>query len=75
MPKLPAVTGAEAKKAFVSVGFVEDRTKGSHCILKKAGHPFHLSIPMHAGQNLGKGLLKSLIDAAGLTVEEFVELL
>jgi predicted RNA binding protein YcfA (HicA-like mRNA interferase family) len=34
-----------------------------------------LSIPLHAGKTLGAGLLKSLIEASGLTVEKFIELL
>ena len=71
MPKVPRITGKEAKKAFEKAGFLEDRMNGSHCILKKPGHRFLLSIPMHDGKTLGVGLLKSQIDAAGLTVDEF----
>ena len=43
---------------------------GSHCILKKDGHPLRLVIPMH--KELGIGLFKSLIAASGLTEEEFI---
>ena len=75
MSKLPRITGEEAVRAFGRAGFVLDRIRGSHHILKKSGHPFRLSIPVHRGQTLGKGLLSSQIDAAGLTVEEFVQLL
>ena len=75
MSKVPRVTGQEAVRAFKRAGFHEDRTTGSHCILKKAGHPYVLSIPMHKGKTLGVGLLKSQIEAAGLTVEEFNSLL
>lgn len=75
MPSVPRITGAEAKRAFEKVGFHQERMRGSHCIMKKDGHPYHLSIPMHAGKTLGPGLLKSLIEAAGLTVEQFIDLL
>lgn len=75
MPSVPRITAAEAKRAFEQFGFVEDRTRGSHCILKKEGHPYRLTIPMHAGKTLGVGLLKSLIRAAGLTVAQFNEAL
>lgn len=75
MSKVPRVTGAQAKRAFERAGFAEIRKSGSHCILKKTGHAYHLSIPMHGKRPLGVGLLKSLIDAAGLTVEEFTDLL
>jgi len=34
----------------------------------------HLSIPVHKGKDLGIGLLKKLIDRAGLTNEEYLGL-
>ncbi len=73
MPSIPRITGADAKRAFQRAGFHQDRMSGSHCIMKKDGHLYHLSIPMHQGKTLGVGLLKSLIEAAGLTVEQFLE--
>lgn len=75
MPSLPRITGAEAVRAFGKAGFEHVRTSGSHAILKKEGHPLVLSVPMHGSKTLGNGLLKSLINAAGLTVEEFIALL
>ncbi len=75
MPKLPAISGEDAVRAFKRAGFILDRISGSHHILKKQGHPYHLSIPVHKGKTLGKGLLKSQIDAAGMTSDEFVALL
>lgn len=75
MAKLPSVTGKDAIKAFAKAGFVLARTSASHHILKREGHPHRLSIPVHAGKTLGKGLLLSLIALAGLTKEEFFELL
>jgi predicted RNA binding protein YcfA (HicA-like mRNA interferase family) len=75
MPKIPRISGEEAVRAFKQAGFHQDRMTASHCILKKAGHRYHLSIPLHSGKTLGKGLLKAQIAAAGLTVEEFIALL
>lgn len=75
MARSPRVTGPEAIRAFERAGFHLDRTRGSHHILKKAGHPLLLSIPVHRGETLGVGLLNSLIEAAGLTPDEFVALL
>jgi predicted RNA binding protein YcfA (HicA-like mRNA interferase family) len=43
--------------------------------MKRAGHPNRLSVPVHAGRTVGVGLLKSQIVAAGLTVDEFNDLL
>ena len=75
MPKLPSITGSEAVDAFCRAGFVIARQSASHVILKKEGNRNHLSIPVHAGKNIGKGLLKNQIDKSGLTVKEFCELL
>jgi predicted RNA binding protein YcfA (HicA-like mRNA interferase family) len=70
---LPVCTGAEAVRAFKKIGWVVDRQKGSHIILKKAGAAVVLSIPQH--NPLGKGLLRSLISDSGLTVDQFAKLL
>lgn len=72
MSKVPRISGQEAVRAFKRAGFYEDRMAGSHCILKKDGHPYILSIPIHGNKTLGKGLLKSQIEAAGLTVDDFI---
>lgn len=70
MPELPAVNGKDVVRAFKRVGFVLDRITGSHHILKRPGCT--LSVPVHAGKDYGKSLLKKQIEAAGMTVAEFV---
>jgi predicted RNA binding protein YcfA (HicA-like mRNA interferase family) len=75
MPKLPRVTGKEAIRAFEKAGFVLSHIEGSHHVLKRAGHPYHLTIPVHSGKPIGCGLLLRLIKNAGLTKEQFIELL
>jgi len=75
MSKLPRVTGEQAVKAFARVGFTVDRIKGAHYILKREAGGVRLTIPVHKAKTIGSGLLHSLIAAAGLTNEEFRELL
>ena len=75
MSELPSVTGLEAIKAFARVGFVEVRIKGSHHVLKKSGYLYHLTVPVHKNQALKTGTIRRLIRDAGLSVDEFVELL
>jgi predicted RNA binding protein YcfA (HicA-like mRNA interferase family) len=72
---LPNVTGQEAIRAFQRAGFALDRISGSHHVLKKVGHPFVLSVPVHGKKVLKSGTLRSLIRTAGLTVDEFCDLL
>ncbi len=73
--QVPRITGSDAIKAFGKHGYTLDRIRGSHHILKHPTRRERLSIPVHAGQTVGIGLLRSQIKAAGLTLEEFVALL
>jgi predicted RNA binding protein YcfA (HicA-like mRNA interferase family) len=70
-PRLPVISGRQAVKAFSRIGFVvlPDRGKGSHVVMHREGWPAILTIPDHA--ELKKGTLRSLIRAAGITVEQF----
>jgi len=71
MSELPRVTGQEAIAAFEKLGFVVARTSGSHHVMKKPGHRFNLTVPVHGNKNVKPGTLRSLITDAGITVEEF----
>jgi len=73
MSKLPIISGMEAIKAFSRAGWIPHRQVGSHVVLRKEGSKVTLSIPKH--KELKPGLLRDLIKAAGLSVEEFEELL
>jgi predicted RNA binding protein YcfA (HicA-like mRNA interferase family) len=75
MSSLPSVTGKQAVKAFGKLGFRVVRITGSHHIMRKDGHPYLLSVPVHSGQTLKTGTLRSLIRAAGITPEQFAKLL
>ncbi len=75
MSKVPRITGQDAVKAFLRAGFSVDRIRGSHHVMKKAGHRFRLSIPVHGGKTVGTGLLASQIENAGLTVDDFLAFL
>jgi predicted RNA binding protein YcfA (HicA-like mRNA interferase family) len=73
MPKVPRIAGDKAVGAFCKAGYQVDRQKGSHCILKHPDKTIRLSILVHAGRILGRGLLRRLIKDADLTVEQFRE--
>ncbi|QEG35396.1 type II toxin-antitoxin system HicA family toxin [Bythopirellula goksoeyrii] len=76
MSDLPAITGREAVSAFEKAEFVLVRiSKSSHHIMKKAGHRYLLSVPVHGKKILKPGTLRKLIKDSGLTVEQFVEFL
>ena len=72
MPKLPVVSGKECIRRFQQAGWRQVRQRGSHVVMLKTGEIASLSIPLH--RELAPGTLRSLIRAAGMTVEEFVNL-
>ena len=70
MPSLPLVSGREVVRAFQAIGWQVARQRGSHIVLVKEGQTATLSVPDH--KEVAKGTLRSLIRAAGITVDEFV---
>lgn len=60
-------------KAFERCGWTITRQRGSHVIMTKEGDPNVLSIPMHRGKPIKKGLILDQIKKAGLTVDEFLK--
>lgn len=74
MPKLPIISGIEAIKALNKIGYKVDHQTGSHIILRQEKEPHRiLTVPNH--KELAKGTLRVIIRQAGLTVEEFINLL
>lgn len=55
--------GKDLIKEFLKDGWTVDRVKGSHHILKKGSKT--LTIPVHAGKDLGTGLEKKLRKSLG----------
>ena len=72
MSRMPVCSGAEAVKAFRQLGYEVDHQTGSDIILR---HPSQrrLTVPNH--RELAKGTLRALIREAGLTKEQFSDLL
>ncbi|MFY9824693.1 MAG: type II toxin-antitoxin system HicA family toxin [Thermoanaerobaculia bacterium] len=73
MGKLGNISGKEAAKVFQRAGWQPMGQVGSHLVLVKAGARANLSVPQH--KELSVGTLRSLIRAAGMTIEEFLALL
>ena len=61
-------------RVLTKIGFKIVRTHGSHVILK---HPEGrlTVVPVHAGEEIGSGLLSKIIKDTGLSKEEFMKLL
>jgi predicted RNA binding protein YcfA (HicA-like mRNA interferase family) len=72
MCKLPCVSGEQVVAAFQQRGFSVVRITSSHHIMKKPGHRYNLSVPVHSGEAVKTGTLRRLIRDSGGTVEEFM---
>lgn len=72
--KLRPVSAEKVIKALSRIGFQSLRQRGSHLFMK---HPDGRStvIPVHPGEELGRGVLMEILNDAGLSKEEFIELL
>jgi predicted RNA binding protein YcfA (HicA-like mRNA interferase family) len=74
MPKLPVVSGKEVVKALTKTGYEVDHQKGNHVTLRRIEYPHRrVTVPMH--KEIAKGTLKAILTEAGLSVDEFIELL
>jgi predicted RNA binding protein YcfA (HicA-like mRNA interferase family) len=72
--KLPVVSGEQIIKVLCKYGYFVHHQRGSHVTLKKDGTPAtRVIVPFH--DPVRKGTLKSILFDAGLTTEEFVQLL
>ncbi|MGF1516315.1 MAG: type II toxin-antitoxin system HicA family toxin [Nodosilinea sp.] len=74
MAKLPSVTAQELISALEKIDFYIIRQKGSHARMKHAGGRV-VTIPIHAGKTIGKGLLLKILRDAELTKDDLIELL
>ncbi|MGA2663972.1 MAG: type II toxin-antitoxin system HicA family toxin [Nitrososphaerales archaeon] len=74
MPRLPVVSGRDAVRALSKTGFLLDHQTGSHMVLRQEQPPHRrVTVPNH--KELAKGTLRAIISDAGLTVDEFIDLL
>lgn len=73
MGRLTTISGKDAVKAFQKAGWQQLGQVGNHVVMSKPGVRVNLSIPHH--KELSVGTLRALIRNAGLTVEEFLQLL
>jgi predicted RNA binding protein YcfA (HicA-like mRNA interferase family) len=72
--RLPALKPKDVLRVLKRAGFVVYHVTGSHYILKHPQKPIRVTIPWH-NKDLKRGTMRSIIEQAGYTVEEFSKLL
>jgi predicted RNA binding protein YcfA (HicA-like mRNA interferase family) len=74
LSKLLTVSGKQLCRILQGIGYIIDHQTGSHIILRNENPPHRrLTIPNH--KEIAKGTLRAIIRQAGLTLEEFKELI
>ncbi len=74
MPRMPQVTARELVRFLKSQDFVEDRQSGSHLNLWHEARMVSVTVPMHTGADIGRGLAVRILKDAGFSVEDYLRL-
>ena len=74
MPRRKRITGKELIRALKKAGFMVIRTQGSHHRLRHADGRV-TTVPVHAGETIGPGLLSQILHDCELTHEQLERLL
>ena len=74
MTKLPTdLSGHDLIKALERIGFVVQRQRGSHIVLRRDSPFARVTVPNH--KILRVGTLRTILNQAQMTVEQLIELL
>lgn len=73
MSRMPQITARELISFLKKEGFVEDRQSGSHLTLWNEEQNISVTIPVHTGCDLGRGLAIRLLKEAGYQVEDYLK--
>lgn len=74
MGALPMLTARQVIRALEKTGFQVQRQTGSHVRLKHADGRV-VTVPVHASQDVGRGLLRKILRDADITPTELLTLL
>jgi predicted RNA binding protein YcfA (HicA-like mRNA interferase family) len=73
MTKLPRISGRECVRALERAGFSVIRQRGSHIVMRRDDPFAQVVVPDH--REIHTGTLRDIIRDAGLTIDEFIDLL
>lgn len=73
MTRMPQVTARDLIRFLKAHGFVEDRQSGSHLTLWNDEQRVSVTLPVHGGSGIGRGLAVRILKDAGLSVDDFVQ--
>ena len=68
------MTARELVRFLKSQGFVEDRQSGSHLTLRHPEQRLSVTIPVHTGCDIGRGLAIRILKDTGFSVDDYLRL-
>ena len=74
MSRMPQVNARELIRFLKSQGFVEDHQSGSHLTLWHEIRQVSITVPVHTGSDIGRGLAVRILKDAGFSVDDYVKL-
>jgi predicted RNA binding protein YcfA (HicA-like mRNA interferase family) len=74
MSRMPQITARELVRFLKSQGFVEERQTGSHLTMTHPESGVSVTIPMHTGCDVGRGLAVHTLKDAGFSVDDYLRL-
>jgi len=72
MGRMPQVTAQELVRFLKAHGFKEDRQSGSHLTLFHGERKVSVTIPVHTGCDIGRGLAVRILKDAGFSIEDYL---
>ena len=75
MPKLPIISGRRLLRTLKKHGFDVVRQRGSHVFVESEDGLKGTVIPVHAGEDLGKGILKSILADLDIETDDLLRML
>ena len=73
MSRFPVIRAAELLKFLKGNGFVPLRQAGSHLSLYNQERDVAVTVPIHKGHDLGRGLTLRILKDSGFTADDFLD--
>ena len=70
MSRIPQLNARELVGFLKKHGFVEDRQSGSHLTLWNEERRVSITVPVHSGCRLGRGLVVRILKDAGFSADD-----
>ncbi|MDP8207485.1 MAG: type II toxin-antitoxin system HicA family toxin [Candidatus Electryonea clarkiae] len=71
MSRMPQVKAKDLIRFLKKKGFIEDRQSGSHLTLWNEEKRISVTVPIHTGSDIGRGLAVRILKDAGFTVDDY----